>query len=170
MANPANIGKNLKLNRPFVQRGPLCQAFLFGVGCCFGQGDSHVLSRLPGKHGLHAAEFNDSSDSYETTPKREWSGQLFPCNVNTATVEMLIRFYRKNAEKVSAAFRLKLEKSRHYFMVSSKFTVASTSYSLIGQGICQKTSGTRFLGGKPAAGAFLTGNERQVLFWRETRG
>ena len=55
----------------------LCQAFLFGVGCCFGQGDSHVLSRLPGKQGLHAAEFNDSSDSYETTPERKCSGQLF---------------------------------------------------------------------------------------------
>lgn len=76
-ANPAKIVKKLKLNRPSVRCSPLCQAFLFGVGCCFGQGDSHVLSRLPGKQGLQAAEFNDSSDSYETTPERECSGQLF---------------------------------------------------------------------------------------------
>lgn len=76
-AHPAKIGKKIEIKSSFVRRSPVCQAFLFGVGCCFGQGDSHVLSRLPGKHGLHAAEFNDSSDSYETTPKREYSGERF---------------------------------------------------------------------------------------------
>ena len=101
--------KKLKLNRPSVRRSPLCQAFLFGVGCCFGQGDSHVLSRLPGKQGLHAAEFNDSSDSYETTPKRECSGQLF----RVMFIKMLLSFYREKKGIGSAIFKLRFERSRH---------------------------------------------------------
>ena len=35
-----------------------------------------MLSRLPGKQGLHAAECNDNSDSCEIKTKRERSGQL----------------------------------------------------------------------------------------------
>lgn len=51
--------------------GTLYQAFLLGVGCCFGQGSSHVLSRLPGKQGLHTAACDCSSDSCRMTRKNE---------------------------------------------------------------------------------------------------
>ena len=53
-----------------------------------------MLSRLPGKQGLHAAEFNDSSDSYKTTPERKCNGQLF--RVTLVTGERPIRFCHKS--------------------------------------------------------------------------
>lgn len=60
-------GARTVFSQPFFVEGDLCpQACLFGVGCCLGHGISHMMSRLPGKHGLHAAECEGISDSCET--------------------------------------------------------------------------------------------------------
>lgn len=58
---------------------------------------------------MQAAEFNDSSESYEATPKENAVVSFSVFFYKTIIVEVLIKIYRENTGKVSAVFRLKPE-------------------------------------------------------------